>query len=52
MNLKSFPLGILGVALGIGGMIAYSLRPDWLWVVTVAEGLALFCLVAVLRPPF
>ena len=44
MKLKSFPLGILGIALGIGGMIAYTLRPDWLWVVTIAEGLALFCL--------
>lgn len=45
MSLKSFPLGILGVALGIGGMITYSLRPDWLWVVTTVEGAALVCLV-------
>jgi ABC-type uncharacterized transport system involved in gliding motility auxiliary subunit len=46
MNLTSFPLGILGVVLGLGGMIAYSLRPDWLWAVTLAEGLALVCLAA------
>jgi ABC-type uncharacterized transport system involved in gliding motility auxiliary subunit len=45
MSLKSFPLGILGVVLGLGGMITYSLRPDWLWAVTIAEGLALVCLV-------
>ena len=46
MNLQSFPLGILGVLLGIGGMVAYSLRPDWLWAVTVTEGLALASLVS------
>jgi ABC-type uncharacterized transport system involved in gliding motility auxiliary subunit len=44
MNLKSFPLGIIGIGLGLGGMIAYSLRPDWLWVVTAAEVAALMCL--------
>lgn len=44
MNLKSFPLGILGILLGIGGMIAYSLRPDWLWAATITEGAALLCL--------
>ena len=46
MSLTSFPLGMLGILLGIGGMIAYSLRPDWVWAVTLAEGLALACLVA------
>lgn len=46
MNLQSFPLGLLGILLGIGGMVAYSLRPDWLWAVTLAEGLALACLVS------
>ncbi len=45
MNLKSIPLGLIGVVLGIGGMIAYSLRPDWLWAVTIAEGAALLSLV-------
>ena len=46
MSLKSFPLGILGIALAAGGMIAYSLRPDLLWAVTIAEGLGLVCLIA------
>ncbi|NJL16393.1 MAG: GldG family protein [Nitrospira sp.] len=45
MNLKSLPLGLIGIALGIGGMITYSLRPDWLWAVTIAEGAALISLV-------
>ncbi len=45
MNLKSLPLGLIGVVLAIGGMIAYSLRPDWLWGVTIAEGAALISLV-------
>lgn len=45
MSLKSFPLGIIGVVLGLAGMITYSLRPDWLWAVTIAEGLGLVCLV-------
>jgi ABC-type uncharacterized transport system involved in gliding motility auxiliary subunit len=46
MSLKSFPLGILGMVLATGGMVAYSLRPDLLVAVTIAEGLALVCLVA------
>ena len=46
MKLQSFPLGIVGILLGIGGMVAYSLRPDWLWAVTISEGLALACLVS------
>ena len=46
MKLQSFPLGIVGILLGIGGMVAYSLRPDWLWAVTVSEGLALACLIS------
>jgi len=45
MSLTSLPLGILGIVLGLGGMITYSLRPDWLWAVTISEGLALVCLV-------
>ncbi|MBX3320126.1 MAG: GldG family protein [Nitrospira sp.] len=45
MNLRSIPLGLIGVILGIGGMVAYSLRPDWLWAVTIAEGAALLSLV-------
>ena len=46
MKLQSFPLGIIGILLGIGGMVAYSLRPDWLLAVTISEGLALACLVS------
>ena len=46
MKLQSFPLGILGILFGIGGMVAYSLRPDWLWAVTISEGFALVCLVS------
>lgn len=46
MKLQSFPLGILGILLGIGGMVAYNLRSDWLWAVTISEGLALVCLVS------
>jgi len=46
MKLQSFPLGIVGILLGIGGMVTYSLRPDWLWAVTLSEGLALACLVS------
>ena len=45
MNLKSFPLGVVGIVLAIAGMVAYSLRPDLLWAVTIAEGLALVCLI-------
>jgi ABC-type uncharacterized transport system involved in gliding motility auxiliary subunit len=45
MNLRSIPLGLIGIVLGVGGMIAYSLRPDWLWAVTIAEGAALLSLV-------
>jgi ABC-type uncharacterized transport system involved in gliding motility auxiliary subunit len=46
MKLQSFPLGIVGILLGIGGMVAYSLRPDWLSAVTISEGLALACLIS------
>src|SRR3989304_10036809 len=45
MSLKSFPLGILGIVLAAAGGIAYSMRPDLLWAVTIAEGLALVCLI-------
>lgn len=45
MSLKTFPLGILGTALAVTGLIAYSLRPDLLWAVTLAEGLALVSLI-------
>jgi ABC-type uncharacterized transport system involved in gliding motility auxiliary subunit len=44
MSLRTFPLGIVGAALAVAGLVLYSLRPDLLWVVTVTEGLALACL--------
>jgi ABC-type uncharacterized transport system involved in gliding motility auxiliary subunit len=45
MSLKTFPLGLLGTVLAAAGLIAYSLRPDLLWAVTLAEGVALVCLI-------
>ena len=46
MNLRTLPLGVIGIALAVAGMIGYSLAPDKLWVVSVAEALALVCLIA------
>jgi ABC-type uncharacterized transport system involved in gliding motility auxiliary subunit len=46
MSLNTLPLGIIGTVLAAAGLIAYSLRPDLLWAVTLAEGLALVCLTA------
>ncbi len=48
MNWKSFPLGLIGLVLASGGGIAYSLWPDLLWAVTIAELVALICLSAFL----
>ena len=45
MNLKTFPLGVTGIALAVAGMVGYQFTPEKLWLVTVAEGLALLCLV-------
>ena len=45
MSLKVLPLGIIGSVLAVAGLIAYSLSPDLLWAVTIAEGLALLCLI-------
>ena len=45
MSLKVLPLGIIGTVLAVAGLIAYSLSPDLLWAVTIAEGLALLCLI-------
>ena len=42
---STFPVGIVGAALAVGGVIAYSLAPDKLWLVTLCEGLALVCLI-------
>ncbi len=45
MNLRTLPLGVIGIALGVAGMIGFSLAPDKLWLVSVAEALALLCLI-------
>ena len=45
MNVKSLPFGIIGIVLGLGGAIGYSLRPDLLWAVTLVELSALSCLI-------
>jgi ABC-type uncharacterized transport system involved in gliding motility auxiliary subunit len=45
MNLQTFPLGIVGIVLAIAGLIGYTVRPDQLVAVTIAEALALLCLI-------
>jgi ABC-type uncharacterized transport system involved in gliding motility auxiliary subunit len=45
MNFKTIPLGVIGVVLAVAGAIGYSLAPEKLWLVTLLEGLALFCLI-------
>jgi hypothetical protein len=45
MNLKTFPLGVIGIALTVAGMVGYHFAPEKLWLVTLAEGLALLCLI-------
>ena len=37
-------IGLIGAALGVAGLVAYSIAPDKLWLVTLTEGLALVCL--------
>lgn len=39
-------IGIVGASLGVAGLVAYSLAPDKLWLVSLCEGLALICLIA------
>lgn len=38
-------IGVIGAGLAVAGLVAYSLAPDQLWLVTLCEGLALVCLV-------
>ena len=38
-------IGVAGSALAVAGLVAYTLAPDKLWLVTVCEGLALICLI-------
>ncbi|MGQ0811324.1 MAG: GldG family protein [Nitrospiraceae bacterium] len=45
MSRSTFPIGIVGAGLAVAGLVAYSLAPEKLWLVTLCEGLALLCLV-------
>ena len=45
MNLKTIPLGVIGVTLAVAGAIAYSLAPEIPWLVALMEGSALLCLI-------
>lgn len=46
MNKFAPTIGLVGAALGVGGLVAYSLAPEKLWLVSLCEGLALVCLIA------
>jgi len=46
MNKFAPTIGIVGTSLGVAGLVAYSLAPDKLWLVSLCEGLALICLIA------
>src|SRR5918998_143406 len=46
MNRFTSAIGVIGGALALAGLVAYSLVPDMLWLVTLLFGLALICLVA------
>jgi len=45
MNLKTIPLGLIGVVLAVAGAVSYSLLPEKLWLVSLLEGSALLCLI-------
>ena len=45
MNLKTIPLGVIGVVLAVAGAIGYSLVPEKLWIATLLEVSALLCLI-------
>jgi ABC-type uncharacterized transport system involved in gliding motility auxiliary subunit len=45
MNLKTIPLGVIGLTLALAGVVAYHFSPEQLWIVTGAESLALLCLI-------
>ncbi len=42
---STVPIGIAGAGLAVAGLVAYSLAPDKLWLVTLCEGVALVCLI-------
>jgi len=46
MNRFAPTIGIVGALLGVAGLVAYSVAPDKLWLVSLCEGLALICLIA------
>ncbi len=39
-------IGMVGASLAVAGLVAYSLVPEKLWLVSLGEGLALICLIA------
>ena len=45
MNLKTIPLGVIGMVLAVAGAIGYSLVPEKLWIATLLEVSALLCLI-------
>jgi ABC-type uncharacterized transport system involved in gliding motility auxiliary subunit len=45
MTRNPVPIGAVGVGLAVAGLIAYSLVPEKLWLVTLVEGSALACLI-------
>ena len=38
-------VGVIGALLGVAGLVAYSLAPERLWLVTLTEGLAVICFI-------
>ena len=46
MNRFTSAIGVIGGGLALAGLVAYSLVPDMLWLVTLLLGLALICFVA------
>ena len=52
INLKTIPLGVVGMALAAAGAVGYSLAPEKLWLVALLEGSALLCLIIFCCRPF
>jgi ABC-type uncharacterized transport system involved in gliding motility auxiliary subunit len=46
MNRVTSTVGVLGGGLAAAGVVAYTLAPEQLWLVTLCEGLALVCLIS------
>jgi ABC-type uncharacterized transport system involved in gliding motility auxiliary subunit len=45
MNRLAPAIGTVGASLAVAGLVAYSVAPDKLWLVSLCEGLALICLI-------